>query len=147
MKSTLARYLVLAVLATGTAGSAIAADKKAPTTMGARIYNDSCALCHGPSGKGDGFGVEFLNRQPADLTVLSRKNGGVFPFERVYDVIDGRNLVKGHGSRDMPIWGNIFSEEKVKAAEYYVDVAYDMELYTRSRILAVIDYLHRIQAK
>ena len=84
---------------------------------------------------------------PSDLTVLSKNNGGVFPVERVISIIDGRDFVKGHGTRDMPIWGKDYSLEKVEAAEYYFDAPYNMELYVRARILALIDYLNRIQVK
>ena len=88
--------------------------------------------------------VDFLKVTPPDLSQLSRKNGGVFPFERVYGSIDGRQDVKGHGSRDMPIWGKDY---QVKAGEYYVDVNYDPEAFIRARIFALIDYLNRMQAK
>jgi mono/diheme cytochrome c family protein len=139
-------HLLAIAIAAGAAGNATA-EKKSTSDLGARLYTDNCAICHGAQGKGNGPGIEFLSRQPADLTVLSKNNGGVFPAERVQQVIDGRDAVKGHGSRDMPIWGRVFSEERVKAAEYYVDVPYDMEMYVRNRILAVTDYLHRIQVK
>ena len=49
--------------------------------------------------------IDILRVAPTDPTTLSRQNGGVFPFDRVYSVIDGRQAVKGHGSRDMPVWG------------------------------------------
>jgi hypothetical protein len=81
---------------------------------------------------------------PPDLSQLSKRNGGVFPFERVYKVIDGREEVKGHGPRDMPIWGRDY---QLKAGRDYVDVGYDPEAYVRGRILALIDYLNRLQAK
>lgn len=132
------------MLATGATG---AADKKPRSDVGAQLYTENCAICHGSTGKGNGIGVEFLSKQPADLTSLSKKNGGVFPFDRVVGVIDGRNEVVGHGNREMPIWGQRFSEDRIKAAEYYVDVPYDMEMYARNRILAITDYLNRIQAK
>ena len=70
---------------------------------GKREYMDRCAVCHGESGKGDGGMIDILRTAPSDLTTLSRNNGGVFPFEHVYAVIDGRQAVKGHGSRDMPV--------------------------------------------
>jgi hypothetical protein len=44
----------------------------------------------------------------------------------------------------MPIWGRDY---QVKAAEYYMDVPYDAEAYVRTRILALVDYLNRLQAK
>jgi len=115
--------------------------------IGKHEYMDKCAVCHGQSAKGDGGAIDVLKRTPANLTVLSKNNGGVFPFQRVLSVIDGRELVKGHGTRDMPIWGNVYKKEGVQAGEYYVDVPYDMEMYARARILALIDYLDRIQQK
>src|ERR1041384_7326048 len=51
--------------------------------------------------KGDGpLGDELLKR-PSDLTRLSRRNGGEFPYWRVFAVIDGRGTVPAHGERDM----------------------------------------------
>jgi len=150
MKPTPFSILAFVALALGGNGLAIAADKKASPDPGKREYLNSCAACHGASGKlaaGEGAGVEFLKSTPTDLTTLSKKNGGVFPFERVLTVIDGRQAVKSHGSRDMPIWGDRYNRDSVKAAEYYVDVPYDMEMYTRARIHALIDYIHRLQAK
>jgi mono/diheme cytochrome c family protein len=150
MKSNVFRTTVLAALVLAGVGSAVAADKKLAIDPGKREYLNSCAVCHGTKGKleaGEGAAIDFLKTTPADLTTLSKRNGGVFPFERVYAVIDGRQAVKGHGSRDMPIWGDRYSHETVKAAEYYVDMPYDMEMYVRGRILALIDYLHRLQAK
>lgn len=141
---------ILAIGALTAAGTAFAADKKASFDPGKREYMNSCAACHGANGKVQGLevaGVEFLKKTPADLSTLSKRNGGVFPFERVYAVIDGRETVGGHGSRDMPIWGERYSQDKVKAAEYYVDVPYDMEMYVRTRILSLIDYIHRLQAR
>lgn len=150
MKRTSLSMMAVAALALTGSGLASAADKASASDPGKREYLNSCAACHGASGKlaaGEGAGVEFLKRTPADLTTLAKKNGGVFPFDRVYAIIDGRQAVSGHGSRDMPMWGDRYSRETVKANEYYVDVPYDMEMYTRARILALIDYLNRLQAK
>jgi mono/diheme cytochrome c family protein len=128
------------------AASAHSANSGKPD-FGLREFMNRCAVCHGQSAKGDGGVTEWLKVAPADLTTLSKRNGGVFPYERVYQVIDGRELVKGHGTRDMPIWGAEYANDGVAAAAYYVDVPYDMQLYARSRILALIDYVYRIQAK
>lgn len=133
-------------LVLGINGVAVAADK-GKFDLGKAEYQNKCAVCHGPSGKGDGGVIDVLKTAPADLTVLSKKNGGVFPFDRVYGVIDGRELVKGHGSREMPIWGQDYSLEHTRAAEYYVDVPFDMEMYVRARVLALIDYINRLQQK
>ena len=136
--------IALSMLALNTASFADDKDRFDP---GKREYMNRCAVCHGASGKGDGGAIDILKTAPTDLTTLSRKNGGVFPYDRVYAVIDGRQAVKGHGSREMPIWGRDLSTETVRAGEHFVDVPYNMEMYVRSRILALIDYLNRIQTK
>lgn len=134
------------VAAFGIVGTAAAAGKE-KVDLGKREYMNKCAVCHGQGGRGDGGAIDILKRTPADLTTLSKTNGGVFPVDRVYAVIDGREMVKGHGERDMPIWGNDYQRERVAADEYYFDSPYTMEMYVRARILALIDYLHRIQAR
>ena len=127
------------VAATGVT-TAFAADK---VDLGKREYESNCIACHGKDLKGGAY-VDFLKVTPPDLTMLSKKNGGVFPLERVYAVIDGRQEVKAHGPRDMPIWGRDY---QIKAGEYYVDMNYDPEAFVRGRIFALIDYLNRMQAK
>lgn len=127
------------IAATGVT-TAVAADK---VDLGKREYESNCIACHGRDLKGGAY-VDFLKVSPPDLTLLSKKNGGVFPLERVYAVIDGRQEVKAHGPRDMPIWGRDY---QIKAGEYYVDMNYDPEAFVRGRIFALIDYLNRMQAK
>jgi len=122
------------------AGTPVLAQGRAD--LGKRECDSHCASCHGVDGKGTGAYVDFLKRTPTDLTMLAKRNGGVFPISRVYDVIDGAGV--GHGSRDMPVWGQDY---RVKAGEYYVDVPYDSEIFVRNRILALTEYLSRLQAK
>jgi hypothetical protein len=43
--------------------------------------------------------------KPADLTYMSKHHNGQFPFWQAYRTIDGREVVRVHGTRDMPIWG------------------------------------------
>ena len=71
-------------------------------------FQSSCAACHGIDAEGKGPLSSQLKVLPADLTVLAKKNNGVFPFQTIYEVIDGRKEVAAHGTRDMPIWGNLF---------------------------------------
>lgn len=115
--------------------------------LGKAEFRDKCVVCHGEGGKGDGSVLDLLKVAPADLTVLARNNGGVFPVDRVYAVIDGREAIKSHGGREMPIWGRRYLGETTEAASYFVDMPYDMEMFARVRILALIDYLSRIQEK
>ncbi|EHK52527.1 c-type cytochrome [Allomesorhizobium alhagi] len=71
-------------------------------------YLNSCASCHGDSGKGDGPLAGELKTAPANLTRLAERNGGEFPYSHVFAVIDGRYVVPGHGDREMPVWGRRF---------------------------------------
>lgn len=75
---------------------------------GSITYRTYCSNCHGAEGRGDGYLADALKRPPADLTTIAARNGGVFPAERVREFIDGREEVKTHGRREMPIWGDIF---------------------------------------
>jgi mono/diheme cytochrome c family protein len=102
-------------------------------------YQGYCAVCHGEIGKGDGIMARYLLIKPADLTQLSKKSGGEFPFWRTYRTIDGRQEVKGHGSRAMPIWGNRFrSEEEAEGPAAWIDLA-------RGRIWQLVVFLQSIQ--
>jgi mono/diheme cytochrome c family protein len=74
---------------------------------GAKSYRVHCASCHGIDATGDGALAEYLKVPPGDLTQISLQNAGAFPFDQVYQAIDGRE-VPGHGTRAMPVWGPAF---------------------------------------
>ena len=96
-------------------------------------------------GKGDGPQAEILSTQPANLTLLAENNGGLFPTQRVYGIIDGRLEVEAHGPRTMPIWGREF---QVNVPDLPADATGDVnyrEDTVQGKILALIDYLKRIQ--
>ncbi|MEW6291698.1 MAG: c-type cytochrome [Pseudomonadota bacterium] len=107
-------------------------------------YEQSCANCHGMDGKGKGSIAQTFQLSVPDITTMAKRNGGVFPVSRVYDLIDGREEVKAHGTREMPIWGKYYS---LGAAPRYDDYPYNPEAAVRGRILALIDYLYRLQQK
>src|SRR5919201_6384163 len=109
--------------------------------VGQQEFRHACAVCHGLGGKGESVmtTLNLLTVRPTDLTQLSKKHQGQFPFWQVYRIIDGREEVKGHGSRDMPIWGEVFRQpEGGKAAD---------ETQAIGRILALVYYLQSIQEK
>lgn len=110
-------------------------------TLGAEDFETYCASCHGESGVGDGPVAEYLALKPADLTKLSRRNGGPFPRERIAAIIDGREFVKVHGLRDMPVWGDWFNTE----AEAPGLRAPERELVVRARIDSLVSYIETIQ--
>lgn len=130
------RGAAAALIATFAVSAASAQDLEATKTE----FMNSCAVCHGESGRGDGEFSRVLNVKPADLTKLAEKNNGEFPFLKVFQVIDGRAMVDGHGTRDMPIWGN----------RYQKDVGdtfgpYGGERAVRARVLELVYYVQSIQ--
>ena len=101
-------------------------------------YQNHCAICHGVDGKGRGIMNKFLTIQPADLTQVAKKNADRFPFWQVYRVIDGREEIRGHGTREMPIWGARFQAE-AKGSDP------GSRAQAAGRILSLVFYLQHIQ--
>jgi mono/diheme cytochrome c family protein len=101
--------LVAAVaLCAGADTASAAGHDAAAAAKGKVIYERYCGSCHGRSARGDGPVAADLAVKPTDLTLLSARNGGVFPFESVAKGIDGRQTTRGHGIPDMPVWGEVF---------------------------------------
>nr|WP_239113370.1 c-type cytochrome [Shimia biformata] len=95
---------------------------------GRTVYDQNCAVCHGPGGHGDGDFAAQLLTLPPDLTVLARNNGGSFPEDRVRAVIEGPGRAD-HFSGAMPEFGETLPR-----------------LTGASQIDAVVHYLETIQA-
>jgi len=72
------------------------------------MYANYCAACHGKEGRGNGPAAEALKVPPADLTALAKKNGGKYPSDHVSSAIKGDLEMTAHGSKEMPVWGNLF---------------------------------------
>lgn len=100
---TLATLLLAALCAT-----AVAESTETSVIMGKESFRSYCASCHGTEARGDGSVAEHLRVKPADLTRISQRNDGEFPADQVFQTIDGRKPARGHGNRDMPIWGDAF---------------------------------------
>lgn len=109
---------------------------KASAESGREDYRHYCAACHGLDGKGKG---SWNGTEVPDLTGLSQKNGGRFPFEEVHEVVDGRSQFRWHQRRrDMPYWGEVFQlEEENPASKAKVE----------ARIGAIVDYIRSLQEK
>ena len=55
--------------------------------------------------------AKSLKTAPPDLTRIAARNAGSFPLARVRRVISGAEVLgAGHGTRQMPVWGPIFSQ-------------------------------------
>ena len=80
--------------------------------------------------------------KPADLTVLAKNNNGEYPFLKVYQTIDGRMLVTGHGDRTMPVWGDHYeAESEVEPGSF------GSEQMVRARVLELVYYIQTLQEK
>jgi mono/diheme cytochrome c family protein len=104
---------------------------------GAVLFKIHCANCHGASGRGDGKAAPGLEYVPADLTRISQRNKGKFPFDRVVQIVDGREPMKGHGGTDMPVWGDVLLTERE---------GYDKRKVS-DQIRRLVHYLASIQEK
>jgi cytochrome c1 len=114
--------------------------------LGKIEFVNNCAACHGVDGKGNGSLGNLLQRSPPDLTMLAKNNNGVLPMNRMYAVMEGTAGVPSHGTRDMPIWGKEYLvEESQKLRE--ARGAYDAPAVVRARILTLLEYISRIQAR
>ena len=105
----LAACLLLAIAATGRAESG-PSPQLAASADGAQTFRTYCASCHGLRAKGDGAVAPSLKVPPPDLTLLAKQNNGVFPAERVRQIIEGKG-VAAHGERTMPVWGDVFARK------------------------------------
>jgi len=127
--------IVALVVLLGAPNYAAFAQQEEVIASGQRLFNQKCAICHGQEGKGDGtLGLQLKN-QPADLSQLSKRNAGTFPFWEAYGKIDGRENVGAHGPGDMPVWGT---------DDQYEGTAGRL---AKGQILEIVFFLQSIQEK
>ena len=107
-----------------------------PKKAGAQLFRTYCATCHGTTARGDGPMADELRKTPPDLTRYTARNGGVFPSERLRQIIDGRG-VASHGTREMPVWGDAFRSGPERLSPEAVN----------ARIDAIVGYLEAIQER
>ena len=79
--------------------------------LGAQVYSQRCALCHGPTGHGDGPAAASLNPKPRNHTDGSYMNSRT--DDQLLEVI--RN-----GKGAMPAWGKTLSDEEIHAVLKHV---------------------------
>ena len=101
---------------------------------GAELFSSYCATCHGADAKGNGPMASQLKSKVPDLTQISARNAGKFPSDRVQKSITGEPSA-AHGTREMPVWGPVFSES-----------GSDPEL-GKARVQALTQYIAKLQKK
>ena len=102
-----------------------------------------CAPCHGADARGDGPQVSHLRKKPADLTQVTVKYGR-FPEDRVFETVAGVDMPEGHGTREMPSWGDVFVSEGVGASTKLEDALKASDDASR-RIAGLVRYIESIQ--
>lgn len=108
-------------------------------TGGEVLFLRYCASCHGATGHGDGPVASELRKRPPDLASLARRNGGKFDERALVAIVDGRRSIPAHGSRSMPVWGDVFDAE--------LEGAPHARRQTLLRSVALVDWLRSIQER
>jgi hypothetical protein len=92
------------------------AQEEAAIEAGREQFSQKCAVCHGLEAKGDGKLAQHLKEPPSNLSLLSKENGGTFPFWETYGKIDGRDIeiVRTHGTA----FGELMSGSKGAADDW-----------------------------
>ena len=104
--------------------------------QGPALYSAYCAVCHGKDGRGGGPMSKSLRAATSDLTRIAARSGGKFPLDRVQRIISGEEqILTGHGTREMPMWGPIFSQ-----------VAWDQDL-GRIRVYNLARHIETLQVR
>lgn len=117
-----------------------AAEESRMIATGEELYMSHCAACHGADGTGEGPVSRYFNVEPTDLTMLSKNNEGHFPFMQVFNTIDGRKEVRGHGTGQMPVWGDTFTAQVEGRTG-----PHSSEPFVRARITELTFYIQSIQ--
>jgi mono/diheme cytochrome c family protein len=88
------------------------------TDQGASLFRTHCAACHGATARGDGPAAGRFLKPPPDLTKYTAS-------------------APAHGSREMPVWGDLFKRSG--------DGSNDAQV--KARIEAIVRYLRAIQER
>jgi mono/diheme cytochrome c family protein len=119
---------------------------KAPVSQGELEFRLYCSQCHGMEATGNGPVARALKTKPANLRMLTKKNGGVFPEQEIRDFIDGTKEMAVHGAREMPIWGLAFQYRGAAVGEIHGPPPASKD-EVDSRINHLVDYIKSIQTK
>ncbi len=104
-------------------------------------YDQLCAACHGPGGKGNGTSPSVMPTTPMpDLTQLTKRHGGTFPFDEVVSEIDGRKSIPSHARIEMSFWG-------VTMQEPGREFSPESDAAVKQRITALAKFVESLQEK
>ena len=123
-KNTLFLTLLLVALASVLS---VASAQKAPEASeeGKRVYEKSCAHCHGTEGRGDGSAAENLLPKPRDFTrglykIRSTETGQLPTDQDLFDII-----TEGMPGSSMPGWENALNANERWEVVAYIKTFHD----------------------
>jgi mono/diheme cytochrome c family protein len=101
------------------------------------MYVTYCASCHGDAARGDGPAAPGLRSKPVDLTLLSKRNNGVFPKDQVRYILTTSERMPNHGAATMPSWNDAF---------HALDGGHLRTPVACLRVYNLLNYLEKVQA-
>ncbi|HET6389189.1 cytochrome c [Hyphomicrobium sp.] len=107
--------------------------------LGEGLYLEYCYQCHGKDGSGNGPTAQYLKVKPADLTTISKRANGQFPAARIAEILRYGGDIPGHGPREMPLWGKVFSKKGGGGRAG--------GNYSRTAVIELLKYVKSIQKK
>ena len=120
------------------AGAAAAQD----AVIGQDEYRLHCAACHGLEGRGDGPIGQMLKTPAPNLAMIAERNGGKFPVQKIYDIIEGSSVIAAHGTREMPLWGDRYRKMSKPVTPDQANMGNEQ---AEMRILSLVYYLGTLQ--
>lgn len=117
----------------------VAACAPEPALTGARAdFASYCAACHGADGRGGGPAAAGLETAPTDVTLVMRRNGGVFPKAQIMGHIAGYTM--GRSESPMPQFADLLDGPTVM-----YDDGSGQPVPTPARLVALADYVQSLQ--
>lgn len=107
------------------------------TPTSAQFFAQNCTSCHGTDGKGDGPMAVGADPAVADLTRISARHSGTFPWVAVMNQIDGYSR-GGHGM--MPEFGELLLGDTM-----LIDTGDGLMTPTPVRLVALTAYIESLQ--
>ena len=81
--------------------------REAQALRGKATFEEQCISCHGMNEIAPTR--TDLEKKAPDLTrIMERRRAKDFPIVEIAQIIDGRQWVKSHGEREMPVWGEVY---------------------------------------
>jgi mono/diheme cytochrome c family protein len=81
--------------------------REAQALRGKVIFDEQCISCHG-MGQVAPTRADLEKKAPDLARIMERRRAKDFPIVEVAQIIDGRQWVKSHGAREMPVWGEVY---------------------------------------